>query len=125
MSKFIVSVVNDVLLWIEENLHRPLTVSEVAKKSGFSEWHFQHCFKDLCGVSLAAYLRMRKMTVAGNLLKQRTLSISEIGFLVGFDEISSFNRTFRRHYGISPGKYRFCWEQYVKKEVYPVHLTMK
>ncbi|HCI6133053.1 TPA: helix-turn-helix transcriptional regulator [Klebsiella variicola subsp. variicola] len=120
MSKFIVIVVNDILFWIEENLHRPLTASEIAKKSGFSEFYFQHCFKELCGISLATYLRMRKMTVAGNLLKQSTLAISEIGLLVGFDEISSFNRAFRRHYGTSPGKYRIYWEHYVKKEVYPV-----
>ncbi|EPY7114009.1 helix-turn-helix transcriptional regulator [Klebsiella variicola] len=124
MSKFMTIVINDVLFWIEENLHRPLTANEIAKKSGFSEWYFQHCFKQICCISLSAYLRKRKMTVAGQLLKQGALSISEVGLLVGFDEVSSFNRSFRRHYGTSPNKYRKDWRNYVTKDVHPLRLTM-
>lgn len=42
-------VITQLLAWIEQNLDQPLTLDDIAAKSGYSKWHLQRLFKQLTG----------------------------------------------------------------------------
>lgn len=94
--------IKDIVTWIEEDLTRAMPVIKISEKSGYSPWYLQRLFKKVTGYTLVGYIRARRMTVAAELLRSSTLSISEIYLHVGFDDHSSFCRNFMRHFGVTP-----------------------
>ena len=58
------------------------------------------------GVSFTELIDMTRREAAERLLSDRSLAVSEIGYVVGFSEPSAFHRAFRRWYGMTPQEYR-------------------
>lgn len=98
--------IQDILEWIEFNIAGPLPLSTLTKKSGYSAWHFQKAFKRITGVSPGMYIRHRKMEIARTLLAETTHSITEIAMHLGYRQQSTFCKTFRQHYNVTPGQQR-------------------
>ncbi|RDK89513.1 AraC family transcriptional activator of mar-sox-rob regulon [Enterobacillus tribolii] len=92
--------------WIEKNIDGKLQIDDVSRKSGYSKWHIQRKFKSVVGVSVASYIRNRKLTRAAIALKVTEMKIIDIAMSYGFDNQQTFTRTFSRHFGVSPGGYR-------------------
>ena len=63
-------------------------------------------FKQQMGTGFIEYLNDYRLTMAERLLKSSDASVLEIAEQSGFDNLSYFNRIFKRKYGISPGKWR-------------------
>nr|WP_244589425.1 AraC family transcriptional regulator [Escherichia coli] len=63
-KQFHTTVIKDVLLWIEHNLDQSLLLDDVANKAGYTKWYFQRLFKKVTGVTLASYIRARRLTKA-------------------------------------------------------------
>jgi AraC family transcriptional regulator len=58
------------------------------------------------GESLGAYIVRQRLETAVSLLRFSDESISDIAFKVGYENPSSFNKAFKKRYGISPAEYR-------------------
>lgn len=99
-------VVKDILEWIDYDLSRIMTVASVSQRAGYSKWHFQKLFQEVTGFSIAAYIRMRRITHAEYLLSQTELSVLEIYIEMGFSSRVSFTRNFKKSYHVSPIEYR-------------------
>lgn len=88
---------------IEENLHSPdLTVEFLARETGLSKSTFYRKLKNLIPLSpntLIKNIRMRKSLI---LLKEGKLNISEVSSELGFNHVSYFTTTFKKHFGFSP-----------------------
>lgn len=99
--------------WIECNIDGKLQIDDVSRKSGYSKWHMQRKFKSVTGLSVASYIRNRKLTRAAIALKVTRMKIIDIAMSYGFDNQQTFTRTFSRHFGVSPGGYRLedCWTE--------------
>lgn len=117
---YIRSMIESVVGWIEDNLHSPLNANEITAKWGYSKWYTQRQFKKHSGIALMTYIRMRKMTEAAHLLEDATLSIKDVYIRFGFEDASSFNRTFKRCFGVSPTAYRLSVEDFRDKMVAPL-----
>ena len=63
-------------------------------------------FKQHMGTGFIEYLNDYRLTMAERLLKSSDSSVLEIAEQSGFDNLSYFNRIFKRKYGMSPGKWR-------------------
>ena len=83
-----------------------MTVKEIADRVEFSESHFMRYFKDNMGTSFVDYLREYRLTMAARLLVASDATILSIAEEVGFDNLSYFNRAFKKHYGVTPSQYR-------------------
>jgi AraC-like DNA-binding protein/ligand-binding sensor protein len=92
--------------FIHEHLDQPLSLGQVARHAGLSESHFCRLFKDAAGVTLTDYVNRCRIGWAKRELLRPDARISEIAFLVGYQSLSQFNRSFVRIVGSSPSSYR-------------------
>ncbi|QLA06968.1 helix-turn-helix transcriptional regulator [Enterobacter ludwigii] len=103
--------IHELLDWIEMNIHQSLSVKDVVRRSGYSTFYLQHMFTSVTGEPIARYIRRRKLGAASRLLRENDAGISDIAFGLGFEDISTFYRCFRREFGLSPGEYSKRWKK--------------
>ena len=78
----------------------------MAELTFYSKSHFMKFFKSHMGTGFIDYLNDYRLVMAERLLRSSDNSVLEIAVQNGFDNLSYFNRIFKRKYGTSPGKYR-------------------
>jgi len=98
--------ISSVLTYINMNYNKPLTISELAKLSGYSKSRFSHLFSQITGTTPIKYQNEVRLSNACEMLSSTGLSISEIAYLCGFSDPSYFCRIFSKKYKIPPTKYR-------------------
>lgn len=94
--------ITDLIEWIDNNLEEKLDINTVAGRAGYSKWHLQRMFKRQTGYALGEYIRMQKLRVSA----ERLANSGEPIVSVAIDSQQSFNRSFKRHYGQTPGDWR-------------------
>ncbi len=90
VSAKMIPVVQGIVDWIEAHIFDTLSVSAIAKKSGYSHWYFQRQFAMVTGCTLASYVSRRKMTIATIYLTQTQASIQSISQCLGYEGTSRF-----------------------------------
>lgn len=81
-------------------------VSDLADNIGISRSQLHRKVKKLCNKSISRFIRDIKLNKALELLKDDTLTVSEVAYNVGFSNPSYFNNCFHERYGISPGEFK-------------------
>lgn len=92
--------------FIDQNLSEPLPLALVARHAGLSESHFCRVFREGTGMTLTDYVNRCRIQWAKKELLKTDTRISEIAFLVGYQSLSQFNRSFARVTGRSPSQFR-------------------
>ncbi|HIE0440466.1 helix-turn-helix domain-containing protein [Serratia marcescens] len=107
-------VIEQLLAWIEQSLDQPLTLDDIAAKSGYSKWHLQRMFKQHTGHILGTYARRRRLTAAARELRLTGTSVACIADTYQFDSQQTFTRCFRKQFGLPPASYRRSqdWSSY-------------
>ena len=95
-----------ILKYVEEHYTDHITIEDMAALTFYSKSHFMKFFKAHMGSGFIEYLNDYRLTMAERLLRSSDLSVLEVAEQSGFDNLSYFNRIFKRKYGSSPGKYR-------------------
>ncbi len=90
---------------ILEHLDSPPNLSTLARSAGFSESKLKRLFKQIFGSSLFSYYQGFRIQEAARLLKENKLTVSEVGYAMGFTNLSHFSRAFEQHIGMKPKKY--------------------
>ena len=90
--------------FVEANIGEEMDLEKVAKQAYSSSFHFQRVFGILCGFSLGDYIRMRRLSLAGEELSRGNAKIIDIALKYGYDTPESFSRAFTRFHGISPSE---------------------
>ncbi len=98
--------ITDVLRWIETEAHERLGLADLARQAGMSPYHFLRTFRQVVGMTPHQYVLRTRLHRAAVRLRRSNEPISTIAFESGFDDLSTFNRRFRRIVGASPGAYR-------------------
>lgn len=91
---------------IEMNYADALTVADMAECCGCSGSHFMRWFKQMTGTSFTVYLNERRLAAAAEALRRTEDKILTIAESVGFENLSNFNRQFKKRYGMTPREYR-------------------
>lgn len=92
--------------WIDQNLHREITVTQLAEKSGMSLRSFQRKFTESHGMTVRAFLQLKRVEKAKELLRDTRLSLESVLERVGVSDVSSFRKLFQREIGLSPSEFR-------------------
>ena len=95
-----------VLQLIEAEYATPLRIEDAAEACGCSQSHFMRWFKKMTGQGFTAYLNDHRLNLAAELLRITDATVLDIAGRVGFDNLSYFNRLFKRRYGMPPREYR-------------------
>ena len=92
--------------YIHADLDRDLSLEVMAKQIGMSRSYFADRFKQAMGVAPHQYVIQQRIERAKRLLKERSLTISEIALECGFASQSHLNKMFRKYVGTTPRNYR-------------------
>lgn len=93
--------------FISGNLERNLSLEEIARAAHFSPFHFHRIFKAVVRETVAEFTRRLRLEWAANrLLANSHDSITLIAIECGFSTSQNFARAFRKHFGLSPTKFR-------------------
>lgn len=90
--------------YVEENITEEIDFEEAAKRAYSSSFHFQRVFGILCGFPLGEYIRMRRLSLAGEEIAKGNAKIIDVAFKYGYDTPESFSRAFTRFHGILPSE---------------------
>jgi len=93
--------------YINEHLHQPISLSGLAGIYDISESKLKQHFKKYVNSSVQVYLQEQRMQKALNMLQQSDAKIVFIANEVGYNNVSSFNREFRKHYACTPREARW------------------
>lgn len=94
----------DVLFkYIEKHFSEPIDLQKAADMLNLSYFYFSRYFKKITGRTFKAYLDYVRICEAEKLILSSNLNISQAAYEVGFCNVSSFNRVFKRVKGYPPG----------------------
>lgn len=84
----------------------PITLDDIAAEVGMNRSAFCSYFKRCKGMTFSQFVTQYRLNTACELLKHSHKSVSEICYLVGFNDLPHFVRVFTKAKGMSPGKYK-------------------
>ena len=91
---------------IDNNYAEPITLDDIVDVSGLSKYHFTILLHRTVHSTTIQYLTNIRINKSIDLLKNKTLTIDEIAFKVGFSNGNYFAKVFRSYLEISPSEYR-------------------
>lgn len=85
-----------------DNLSDPPHISDLAKVAGMSPTKLQKCFKQIFGKNIIQYALEQKMELSKQMLESKEYSVSEVGYRLGYSNLSHFSKAFFKHFSITP-----------------------
>lgn len=105
-QKSIQSVVVKIDDSIKKQNDEALTLSNLSRSLGYSEYYLSRKFREISGMSFRDYLRHRKLAFALKDIRDTEERILDIAVKYGFSSHEAFTHAFKDVYGITPGEYR-------------------
>ena len=90
---------------ILKHLETPPVINELAVCANMSPSKLKRLFKQIFGNSIFSYYQEFRMQEAARLLTEEKLSVSDVGYKLGFTNLSHFSRVFEEHIGMKPKQY--------------------
>ena len=97
----------EVMDYVEQNLDKNLSLEDLSKMAFYSPFHFHRIFTVVTGETLNAFvIRKRIERIATELLTGKALPLNELADRYGFNASTSFSRSFKKFYGMSPTEFK-------------------
>ncbi|GAB3801083.1 AraC family transcriptional regulator [Spirosoma humi] len=90
---------------LQAHLDEPPHIAALAREAGMSEPKLRKLFRQTFGKGVFDYYQGARMQEAARLLKEKGLTVSEVGYQLGFTNLSHFSRVFEQYIGLKPKKY--------------------
>ena len=90
--------------YINTNFSQHLSLDTIAQNSYISVNQLCRLFNKYCGTTVAKYITSRRITEAKKLLSAGR-SVTDTAIMCGFEDYANFIRVFKKHVGVTPGKY--------------------
>ena len=100
---------------LHSNPHMAWTLKKMSEEVGMSRAAFARRFKELVGQPMFEYLTRLRIQRAGELLRETKLPLYEIASRVGYESDLAFTKTFKKHAGTTPTRFRKQANQSVSK----------
>jgi len=105
LSKYELESVYNVRDKIAASIDKPFIQEELVKLSGMNVIKLRKLFTQVFGKGMYPYYQHLRMQEAARLLREEHLSVSEVGYHLGFSNLSYFGRLFERHFNMKPKKW--------------------
>lgn len=92
--------------YLYEHSHLTLSLTDISTAVHISKPHLNRLFRHQFGMTISQFLNLLRLQKAEVLLRKSKKSITTISLQVGFGSLSTFERNFKHHYGITPNDFR-------------------
>ena len=99
-------IVEEIKLYLQRDLDEHTLIPDLAHHFGMNDCQLKAIFKAVTGLTIFQFLTRERMAKAAWLLRNSSLSIEEIGYMVGYKDASAFGYRFKRLFLLSPLQYR-------------------
>lgn len=103
--------INTIYTYLKEHHLDKITLNDIANEVAMSNDTFCRFFKKTFNTSFFSFLNEYKVSIASKMLIDTDLSVSEIGYETGYNNLTFFHRQFQKHMGMSPSKYRKAYRR--------------
>ena len=94
---------NQVMDYIEQHLTEEISLEEISRYAGVSDYHFRKIFYYLSGMTLSEYIRNRRLSEANKDLLNKE-SVTDVAYKYGYESIDGFTRAFKAWSGFLPSE---------------------
>lgn len=91
---------------MEENWMNPVSINDLAYLSGRSVSSFKREFQTMYNTPPSQWIRERRLDKAKELLAKSSMSVTDVCFTTGFENVAHFSKTFKKHFGFPPSSIR-------------------
>lgn len=99
-------VVKKAVVYINEKFFEEMSLASLSKYFGVESSYFSKVFRQETGENLMLYIAGKRIEKAKEYMQDQAINLTEIAFMVGYDDYTYFNRVFRKMTGMSPRDYR-------------------
>jgi len=92
--------------YVIANLEQPLSLADAARVARTERKYFSIFFKKKTGICFSAWLHQIRLEAAMDLLRSRNLTVTEVAYLVGYRDVRSLERSFKRNVGMTPRDFK-------------------
>lgn len=100
------SIVQEAAVWIDKHFYEELTLTTLAEQFHVEHSYFSRVFRQEIGESPVLYITGKRMEKAKQYIEEGKKNLTEVAFMVGYDDYTYFSRVFRKNTGMSPRDYR-------------------
>ncbi|TYP78984.1 helix-turn-helix domain-containing protein [Paenibacillus methanolicus] len=100
------AIISFVMEYVGANLEHDIYLQTLADKLNISSGYLSSYFKEKTGVNLVEYINETRIQKATDLLADSQLKIQDVAEAVGYRNITSFNRMFKKYTGLKPSDFR-------------------
>ena len=105
-EKYYLTGINKVIKYIDSHLDENLDINQLASLGGYSPFHFHRIMRAWLNEPLGTYVTRTRLEYASQLLRHSNEPVTDIALRVGYDNLSSFSKAFKKHFDIAPVEYR-------------------
>lgn len=98
--------IRELIDYINNHYQEDLSIEFLANYIGYSKTHFMTVFKQHTGTSCTEFVIQVRLSKASEHLMNTTMPVIDIANAVGFNNLSNFNRQFKRYFKTTPSQYR-------------------
>lgn len=116
MNELYIASVNRVIDYIQANLSEALSLKQLSQIACYSKFHFNRIFSAYMGESVYQYIKRVRLEKSAELLQANAKkSITDIALMCGFENSSSFTKSFKKHFTMTPTEWRDNAKKYFVK----------
>lgn len=97
-----IEAINRTLSYIEDHLEDDLSMPVLARQSAYSPFYLQRTFAMMTDMTLAEYVRQRRLSMAGQALQATDAKVIDVALRFGYETPEAFQKAFRRFHGVTP-----------------------
>ena len=115
--------INKAIDYINNNLHKSISLNELAKVSYFSPYHFHRIFTGVTGESVNDFTNRVRIEKSIRLLKHSKNTIADIAYTCGYSSPAVYSRAFKQYFEVSPSyfrKHKDFKDSKIRKVLFPV-----
>nr|WP_275980409.1 AraC family transcriptional regulator [Halalkalibacter alkaliphilus] len=99
------SIVKKAIDLIDLNIDKPLTLSEIAETIHVNSSHLSRQFKKDTDMTIIDFINKKRVEEAKLYLQRGNISVTEVAFMVGFNDLNYFSRVFKKFASTTPSQY--------------------
>lgn len=98
--------VKQIINYIDKNYFEEVNLNKLSREFGVEYSYLSKMFRQMTGENLILYLSRKRIEKAVELMRSRDSNLTEIAFMVGYDDYTYFSRVFKKKMGRSPREFK-------------------